>query len=89
MGSTHFDDIMQGMSTEPNSILQQALALPESDRAAIAASLFQSLDTEIDDNADELWDAEIKRRVAEIDNGTVELIPWDDVMAKMRRLRNG
>lgn len=77
------------MSTEPNNIFQQALALPESDRAAIAASLFQSLDTEIDDSADELWDAEIKRRVAEIDNGTVELIPWDDVMAKMRRLRNG
>ena len=77
------------MSTEPDNILQQALELPESDRAAIAASLFQSLDTEIDENADELWDAEIKRRIAEIDNGTVELIPWDDVMAKMRQIRNG
>ena len=76
------------MSIEPNNILQQALELPEGQRAAIAASLFQSLDTEIDENADELWDAEIKRRIAEIDNGTVELIPWDDVMAKMRKIRN-
>ncbi len=77
------------MSTEPNNILQQALALSESDRAAIAASLFQSLDTEIDSDSDELWDAEIKRRIAEIDNGAVELIPFDDVLAKMRQLRNG
>ena len=25
------------------------------------------------------WSAEIERRLVEIDTGTVELIPWDDV----------
>ena len=27
------------------------------------------------------WSAEIERRLVEIDAGTVELIPWDDVRA--------
>ena len=76
------------MSTESHNLLQQALSLPESDRAAIAASLFHSLDAEIDEDADQLWDAEIKRRLVEIDSGAVDLVPWDDVMAKMRQLRN-
>ena len=76
------------MSTESHNLLQKALSLPESDRAAIAASLFHSLDTEIDEDADQLWDAEIKRRLVEIDSGSVDLVPWDDVMAKMRQLRN-
>lgn len=77
------------MSTESHNLLEQALALPESDRAAIAASLFHSLDAGSDDDAKHLWDAEIKRRIAEIDDGTVQLVPWEDVMAKMRQMRNG
>ena len=77
------------MSTEPNNLLEQALALPDTDRAALAASLFRSLDTEIDPDADELWDAEIKRRLDERRSGEVELIPWDQMLAKMKRPSNG
>lgn len=29
------------------------------------------------------WSAEIERRLAEIDAGTVELIPWDDVRSEL------
>ena len=29
------------------------------------------------------WSAEIERRVFEIDAGTVELIPWDDVRLEL------
>jgi hypothetical protein len=29
------------------------------------------------------WSAEIERRLAEIDAGTVELIPWDDVRLEL------
>ena len=32
------------------------------------------------------WDEEIKRRVAEIDNGTAKLIPAEEVFAEVRRL---
>lgn len=29
------------------------------------------------------WSAEIERRLIEIDAGTVELIPWDDVRSEL------
>ena len=29
------------------------------------------------------WSAEIERRLVEIDAGTVELIPWDDVRLEL------
>jgi putative addiction module component (TIGR02574 family) len=77
------------MNTESHNLLEQALALPDTDRAAIAASLFRSLDSEIDSDADELWDEEIKRRLDEIKSGEVELIPWDQMLAKMKRRTNG
>ena len=77
------------MSTASNQILRQALSLPEGDRAALAASLFQSLETEIDSDAGEHWDAEIKRRLDEIDNGSVELIPWANVKEELSKIRNG
>ena len=77
------------MNTESQQLLQSALALPESDRAEIAASLIHSLDTETDDNVDEAWSAEIQRRIESIDNGEVKLVPWDDVMHEMRDRGHG
>ena len=74
---------------EPNQILEQALTLPENQRAAIAASLLQSLDSESDPDSETHWNAEIKRRLDEIDNGTVELIPWSEVRSKLQKIRNG
>lgn len=29
------------------------------------------------------WSTEIERRLVEIDGGTVELIPWDDVRSEL------
>jgi len=78
-----------GMNTESRQLLRSALALPESDRAEIAASLIHSLDTETDENVDEAWAAEIQRRIESIDNGEVKLVPWDDVMQEMRDPRHG
>lgn len=77
------------MNTQPQQLLAAALGMPESDRAALAASLLRSLDPADDPQADAAWAAEIQRRVESIDNGTVELRSWDDVMKKMRQRRNG
>jgi putative addiction module component (TIGR02574 family) len=33
---------------------------------------------------EDAWDAEIARRVAEIEAGTVEFIPGDEVLARIR-----
>jgi putative addiction module component (TIGR02574 family) len=77
------------MNTQSQHILQSALALPESERAEIAASLIHSLDTETDEGVDEVWAAEVQRRVESIDKGEVTLIPWDDVMREMRERQHG
>ncbi|WP_417746190.1 addiction module protein [Rosistilla oblonga] len=77
------------MNTQSQQLLESALSLPESDRAEIAASLIHSLDAESDEAADTAWAAEIHRRVESIDNGQVNLIPWDDVMREMRDRRHG
>ena len=79
----------RGMKTESQQLLRTALALPESDRAELAASLIHSLDTETDEEVDEAWAVEIQRRVESIDNGEVELVPWDGVMREMRDRRHG
>ena len=77
------------MNTEPQQLLATALGMPESDRANLAASLLRSLDPADDPQADAAWAAEIQRRVESIDNGTVELRAWDDVISQMRQRRNG
>lgn len=34
-------------------------------------------------NIERAWSEEIKRRLAEIDDGTVTLIPWEEVRAEL------
>jgi len=76
------------MTTQSQEVLQSALALPETERAEIAASLIRSLDPETDEDMDAAWASEIQRRVEAIDRGEVRLIPWDDVMQELRGRRH-
>ena len=77
------------MNTQSQQFLQSALQLPESERAEIAASLIRSLDTELDEDVDAAWAAEIQRRIQSIDNGDLKLIPWDEVIDQMVEAKNG
>ena len=42
-----------------------------------------NIGSEIESDVEAAWSAEIERRLAEIDAGTMELIPWDDVRAEL------
>ena len=77
------------MNMQSQQLLRTALALPESDRAEIAATLIHSLDTETDEDVDAAWAADIQRRIESIDNGEVKLVPWDDVLREMHDRRHG
>ena len=77
------------MSNQSHDLLNAALLLPEADRADLAASLLRSLDSSDDPDADLLWAVEIERRLKAIDKDDVKLVPWDDVMATMRKRRDG
>ncbi|MGH9202426.1 MAG: addiction module protein, partial [Vicinamibacterales bacterium] len=64
------------MKRDAAEILKEALALPTEARAALAGSLLDSLDTDVDEDAEAAWATEVNRRVAELDSGAVKTIPW-------------
>jgi putative addiction module component (TIGR02574 family) len=63
----------------------EALALPPKKRAQLADKLWESLDDTTRPFLDEEWKAEIRRRCAEIDEGTVKLIPGDQAIREARK----
>lgn len=72
------------MMRSADDVLKDALALPIEDRAKIAGSLIESLDDDVvDDEAEELWSAEIAKRIADIDAGRVKMVPWSEVEKRL------
>lgn len=62
----------------------EALNLSESERAELAHNLVTSLDGPADPDAEKAWEAEILRRLAEIDAGTAALIDREEFRRRMR-----
>jgi len=54
------------MTRDTREILQKALALSDKERADVAGNLIASLDTDLDPDADALWQAEVARRWDEV-----------------------
>jgi putative addiction module component (TIGR02574 family) len=71
------------MAKEAADLLREALSLPAEARAAIASTLLESLEPETDADAEERWREEIVRRMAEIDSGAVEMVPWEDARRRL------
>ncbi|MBA3492987.1 MAG: addiction module protein [Gammaproteobacteria bacterium] len=67
----------------------EALNLSEAERAELAHELVASLDGTIDSDAEEAWDAEIVRRLAEIDSGTAVLVDREEFRRRMRARISG
>ena len=63
----------------------KARALPPADRIRLAEDLLSTVQ-EADEETEAAWDAEIRRRIAEIDAGTAKLIPAEEVFAQVRHL---
>lgn len=74
---------------EASELLKKALSLPDKERADLAASLIDSLDTAVDDDAEVAWQEEIARRLQDVEAGKVKTIPWDEVRRKGRTLLHG
>ncbi len=78
------------MTKQALELLQQALALPEADRAALAGSLLESLDQVVDADAELAWKNEIARRISDLDSGKAKTIPWEELRSRLAaRLANG
>ena len=55
----------------------------ERDRATLAGLLIETLDPISEPDVEAAWYEKIKRRLADIEAGTVELIPWEEVRAEL------
>jgi len=73
------------MGRAADEVLKDALELPVEARAALVDYLLDSLDTAVDPDAERLWQAEILRRAREIDEGSVQLIPWSELRSQLTR----
>ena len=63
-------------------LIEAALKLPEDDRAKLLEVVSASLDGA--DLGDE-WEAEINRRVHDLDSGSIEPVPGDSVFRKLEQ----
>ncbi|ODS33981.1 MAG: putative addiction module component [Candidatus Scalindua rubra] len=70
---------------KPEQLVKEILQLPTQQRAFLAEKLLESLDFTQDFQLTKEWSEEIKRRCEEIDKGSVELIPTEDVFKKAYR----
>ena len=70
-------------------VRSEALDLSASERAELAYDLMTSLDGPADQDVEKAWDAEILRRLAEIDSGTASLIDREELRRRMRARLSG
>ena len=74
------------MSKAAQSVVADALRLDPETRAELAAELLASLDGPADPDAEAAWDAEIDRRIAAIEAGTIGLEPWTEVKRRIEKI---
>jgi hypothetical protein len=63
------------MKRDAAEILKETLELPTETRSALAGSLLDSLDTDVDEDAEAAWATEVNRWVAELDRAAVKTMP--------------
>ena len=77
------------MAEDAAELLAHALKLPPAARAALADSFIDSLDTEVDEDAEAAWRSEIAPRVRDLDSGAVQTLAWTEVHRQLRTRLNG
>ena len=77
------EDISVMTTATVSEILASALRQPEQDRARIAETLIASLDAKADREIEQAWQLEIDKRLREIDSGSVECLPWEEVRDRL------
>jgi len=75
------------MSPEVSELLKRALALPVDERAALANTLLDSLET-ADQSVQEAWDQEVARRIEDLKSGKAVAVPWEQLRRELMAMVN-
>jgi len=70
---------MAQMTSEVSKLLEQALSLSVEEQEALADSLISNLGGKVDEGVQAAWDAEIAKRIADLDSGRAKTVPWTEV----------
>ena len=73
------------MTKAVDEVLAKPLRLDVKARAEIVSELLASLDGPPDPDAEAAWEAEIRRRVAALEAGSVELESWESVRRRIEK----
>jgi putative addiction module component (TIGR02574 family) len=68
---------------DSRQLLDAALRLSAEERAALAGELIQSLDREVDADAEAAWSAEIHARLTRVDAGLAKTVPWSEARRRI------
>ncbi len=80
--------MLDAMRAPVKEVVEKALKLDEHGRAEVVEALMRSLEVEgIEEEAD--FVAELDRRAAEMEAGTVRGIPWEELWGELQRERGG
>ena len=64
-------------------LLAEALQLAPEERATLASELIESLDEQIDNDAEAAWSVEIRRRLERLDAGLAKTVPWAEARRRI------
>jgi len=75
------------MNSEVTDLLKRALALSADERAALANTLLDSLET-VDESVQEAWDKEVARRMEDLKAGKAVTVPWEQLHRELLAIVN-
>ena len=70
---------MSQMTPEVSKLLEQALSLSIEEQQALADSLVSSLGGKVDEGVRAAWEAEIGKRIGDLDSGRAKTTSWEEV----------
>ncbi|MGA8431407.1 MAG: addiction module protein [Candidatus Sulfotelmatobacter sp.] len=80
---------MAQMTPEVSKLLEQALSLSVEEQEALADSLISNLGGNVDEDLHAAWEAEIGKRIGELDSGDAKTASWGELrrrnLAKLNR----
>jgi putative addiction module component (TIGR02574 family) len=78
-----FRYIIRLMSQEASELFKKALDLPVAERAELAGSLIESLDEADEEGVQSVWDAEIIRRMEDLNSGKVKPVSLEEARRRL------
>jgi putative addiction module component (TIGR02574 family) len=67
------------MTPEVSKLLERALSLSVEEQEALADSLISNLGGKVDEGVQAAWEAEIGKRIADLDSGRAKTGSWEEV----------